>query len=512
MAASAVQPDEVTAETSIPRRARRLLIHAVLLGALADAALRNADGGLGWTIFIIGLACAAIIFAAQNGDRLTREQSVWLLLAVIPAMTVAWRHAEALQVANVLATLIALALFAMSAARAPAVSIFVARLRDVVHAFVYAARDAVAGAFALLFTEARLGSLIQASAIARRPALRAVLLTMPIVVVFTALLSRADPVFGSLFALPAVDVGRIMSHVVMAGVFAWLSAGLLRGALLGTATRPALPVNFPVRLGAIEITVSLGALAALFATFVGLQLRWLFGGAELVLATTGLTLAEYARRGFFELVMVAALVPPVILGTRAAAADQASVRRHSQLSLIVLVLIAAIVLSAMLRMRLYVTHFGLTTDRLYASALMIWIAFVLVAMSATVLRGRERRFAAMSVLSAFVTLLALNAANPEAIVARVNLSRSDASRAVDYSYLIRLNGDAAPVVAAALAGAEESREACNAALILRSRWLDRQRTRSNWGEMTGRERVLARLTPSDVQRLCGTAAVPAPDP
>ncbi len=43
-------------------------------------------------------------------------------------------------------------------------------------------------------------------------------------------------------------------------------------------------------------------------------MRYLFGGADLVQSSVGLTYSEYARRGFFELLAVAALVLPVILG------------------------------------------------------------------------------------------------------------------------------------------------------------------------------------------------------
>lgn len=504
--ASSAQWDETDLQPPATRTARQLLVQAVLLGALADGALRNAQGGLGWTIWIIGLAFAAVVIATQSGDRLKREQSAWLLLAVGCAAAVAWRDAESVQAANVLGTLAALAMFAMSAARAPAASILSARLRDVILAFVYAARDAIAGAPPLLLRETRLDSMIRASVLARSPVVRAAILTIPLLIVFTALLSRADPVFGSIFELPDIDLENLASHVFVAGVFAWLSAGWMRGALLGTAKRSALPNDVPLRLGLVEITTSLGALVALFATFVGLQLRWLFGGADVVLATTGLSLAEYARRGFFELVTVAALVLPVILGTRATVVDDVSLRRHRQLSHMLLVLLAAIMLSAMLRMQLYVTHFGLTTDRLYASVFMLWLAVVFASMTVTVLRGWGRPFATMTVLSGFVTLLALTAANPEVIVARVNLSRSTASRGVDYMYLARLDGDAAPIVAEALANADPSSDACVAAKALRRRWLVAKPTRSNWGAMTGRKAVLQRLTPLDIQRLCRTAA------
>ena len=62
----------------------------------------------------------------------------------------------------------------------------------------------------------------------------------------------------------------------------------------------------PLRLGAVEAATILLVVDALFAIFVTLQLAWLFGGRD-TLAMTGLTYAEYARRGFFDLVIVAVL-------------------------------------------------------------------------------------------------------------------------------------------------------------------------------------------------------------
>ncbi|MBK6459088.1 MAG: DUF4173 domain-containing protein [Gemmatimonadetes bacterium] len=265
----------------------------------------------------------------------------------------------------------------------------------------YTVRDLLVGAPTLVARDADLFTLPAARGGASWTAVRALLLTAPLAFVFTVLLSRADPVFASFFRLPTLDVAPIVPHLALLGVFAWLSAGWLRGAVLALSPRPTLPAHLPMRLGHAEVIASLGTVIALFALFVSLQLRWFFGGADVVLATTGLTVAEYARRGFFELVAVSALVIPLILGTRAAIDDARLVRRHRQLSLLLLVLLAAIIASAVLRMRLYVGYFGLTTDRLYATALMGWIAVVSVALALTVLRGRARPFAAIAVLSGF---------------------------------------------------------------------------------------------------------------
>lgn len=508
MAEGVAELDEADVRESNTRSARQIVFQAALLGVLADNVLRSGPGGLGWAIWIAGLVTATLLVVRYRGARLTREQGAWLALAAASAAAVAWRNAEELQAANVLATLVALSLFAMSYVGLPAPSILGARTRDVLAAGFFAAKDVLAGAPRLLFGEAEFGSAIRASAAARRPALRAVLLTVPLVVVFAALLSRADPVFGAIFRLPRVSLEDVFPHLVLGGVFAWLSAGWMRGSLLPTA-RVTPPDGLPLRLGIVEITTSLGALVGMFGVFVAIQLRWLFGGAEVVQATTGLSLAEYARRGFFELVVVAALVVPLILVTRAAISDEAAMRMHRRLSLTLLVLLGAIMASAVIRMRLYVDHFGLSTDRLYALVFMAWLALVLIALALTVLREWTRPFAAVAVLSGFAALLALNALNPEAIVARENLDRAGEPRGVDYAYLSRLSGDAAPAVARALAQASPSPSTCGSAKTLRRRWLTTDAYRSNLGSWRGREAVLTHLTPAQVLRLCGlTGALP----
>lgn len=482
--------------------ARYLLILALLLGVVADTALRLAPGGLGWLLWMLALAAAALHLAHRIERPLAREPVAWLGAAVACAAAFAWRDAEQLRLANLFGTLVAVALFAMTTAGLPATSVGTSRVRDVLAGGVFAVLDLIAGAPALLASDAKLHTLPAVRGGASWAALRALVLTVPLVLVFVVLLSRADPVFASLFALPALDAERLFTHLIIIGAFAWWSAGWMRGALLGPSWRAAPPHQLPLRLGMAEVSTSLGAVIVLFAVFVALQLRWLFGGAQVVLATTGLTVAEYARRGFFELVAVTLLVLPLILTTHALAADGVVARRHRQLSIGLVALLAAIIASAILRLRLYVEHFGLTTDRLYATVLVAWLAVILVALALTVLRGRSRPFAAATVLSGFATLLVLNAMNPEQVVARVNLGRPPGATGIDYAYLARLSGDAAPIVVRALVAEGPSPVACKAAQQMRARWLRNDDASSNLGAGRGRAAVLDALTESQVQRLC----------
>jgi hypothetical protein len=499
MATEALAFEQTDEQTTIGRTARQIILQAAMLGVLADNVLRHPGGGIAWTAWIVALVLVVYIVARRGHRRLTVAQQAWLTTAVVFAAGVAWRDSEDLQAYNTLASLAALSFAGMSLSGVPATSIWSARLRDVILGGIAFARDAAFGMFPLL-RQAEVGAALRSSAAARRPALRAALLTAPIVVVFSMLLSRADPVFGAIFQLPDFRFDDLVSHVIVAGFFAWTSAGFLRGALLERSTLPLQAIR-GLSIGTIEVTAALGSVAALFAVFVGLQMRWLFGGGDVVLATTGLSLAEYARRGFFELIGVAALVLPLVLGTRAMLDDDAALQRHRNLSLVLLGLLGAIMTSAALRMWLYVTNYGLSTDRLYALAFMVWLALVFVAMVPTVLRGWTRPFAALTVVSGFATLLALNAVNPEAVVARVNVGRSSA-RGVDYEYLARLSGDATSIVAPALASAEPSPSTCVAAKRLWEYWTRPGRSTSNLGAIRGRGAVSRHLTFRRVQELC----------
>ncbi|MBK8057123.1 MAG: hypothetical protein IPK33_04330 [Gemmatimonadetes bacterium] len=145
-----------------------------------------------------------------------------------------WRDAEELRVANVLGTLVALSMFAMSAAGLPAPSILAARLRDVIAAGAYTVRDLLVGAPTLVARDADLFTLPAARGGASWTAVRALLLTAPLAFVFTVLLSRADPVFASFFRLPTLDVAPDRPAPGSFRGLAWLSAGWLRGAVLAS--------------------------------------------------------------------------------------------------------------------------------------------------------------------------------------------------------------------------------------------------------------------------------------
>lgn len=306
---------------------------------------------------------------------------------------------------------------------------------------------------------------------------------------------------------------ELFGRLAVKGFCAWLAAGFLRSTLTGKPANPD-PVQRPatVALGAVEVGVVLGLLNALFLAFVLVQFRYFFGGTALVEASTTLTYAEYARRGFFELVWVSALVMPLLLlGHWMIPGEQPGlVRLFRWLAGALVAELFIIMASAAQRMLLYQSEFGLTELRLYATAFMGWLAILFVWFLATVLRGRRDRFAFGALVSGLAVLGILHFLNPDALVARVNLDRAVNGRAFDAMYAASLSADAVPVLVEALPHMPEQ-ERQQVLSRLREQWgrPDFDDWRSwNWGRARApeivRELLQCRSSPGlPPMRLCG---------
>jgi hypothetical protein len=276
---------------------------------------------------------------------------------------------------------------------------------------------------------------------------RGLMLAAPLLFLFGALFVAADSVFQDYLSSAIPNPGELALHVALILLFAWVSAGLLREYL----SRPE-PVDVDVKpwfaIGMTEVAIVLALLDLLFLAFVLVQLRYLFGGASLVVERTHLTYAEYARHGFFELVAVAALVLPLLL-----LADWLRRREPGRSDRIFKLLAGALILllfvvmaSALQRMRLYQREYGLTELRFYVTGVMLWLAVVFVWLGITVLRGRRELFYVGALVSGFAAILAVNVVNPDALIARTNLDR----QRLDVPYLMKLSDDATPTLVKAL--------------------------------------------------------------
>jgi hypothetical protein len=271
---------------------------------------------------------------------------------------------------------------------------------------------------------------------------RGALLGGPVMLVVGGLLAAADPIFRSWFDMPLV-----LQHLALVLLGAWATLGLIRAA---SAEEPAPALPAAPALGAVEATVVLGGLCVLYAAFVAAQFVALSGAGHRILVTGGLTYAQYARGGFFQLLACAAITLIVLLGVRALAGPaRAGLAVASGLTV---ALTTGVVILAILRLHLYEAQYGLTMLRLACLVTAVWIGVVFVLLGATLpRRGLPRRyFPAALIASALVFVAAWGAANPAAIVARTNLHRAERGRPLDVGQAVSLGPDAVPALLAGL--------------------------------------------------------------
>jgi hypothetical protein len=160
--------------------------------------------------------------------------------------------------------------------------------------------------------------------------------------------------------------------------------------------------------------------------------------------------ATYAREGFFQLVVAAG----VVLGTLIIAEwlldpnDTAGRRRYRAAGSVLLLLVTALLASSIVRIWLYVGEFGLSIDRAFACAVMVWVVVALVVFGGTTLRGRADRFAPTTLVATVAWVALLNIVNLEAIVVRVNIARAQRGELFDVAYHAKLSADALPALRA----------------------------------------------------------------
>lgn len=294
-----------------------------------------------------------------------------------------------------------------------------------------------------------------------------------------------------------VDFEAPFRHLLFILVGTWCAAGFLRALAPLPAVLPWLkvgPRGVTIGLGAIEVGIPLVLLDMLFACFIGFQLPYLFGGHGLVQDPGGPTYAEYARRGFFELVVVAALTLPLLLAADWLLRDRTWKERalFRLLAAIMVVLLLILLMSAFHRMILYLHSYGLTELRFYTTAFMIWLALLTLWFAMTALTGRRDRFAFGALVAGFVAIALLHVVNPDACIARTDLARAQIGNGPDMEYLTSLSADAIPTLVPVLfasTGDPSGRIRHTAALFLaRREQLTQPDWRTwNWGRTKAKE-------------------------
>ena len=436
-------PPPLTPEERVARSARDrvVLVAVVFVAALVDLWWRTPMAG---TAFFLAIAVSAALLFRLHLVA-SRAGRALVVAAVVPAAFVAVRASTWLVPLDIACALGMMAL-GVTFGRAD-------RFFD--QSFGAMVRRAAGAVFALGLAPKAFGATVRSASPVPGgrtqhlgAVVRGLVLVAPVLAIVGGMLASADAVFASMFDV-SIDGVDLATELVFFAAALWFAA-----ALFVHASRPKVmpSAGRVIRLGVVEACVVLSGLIVVYGLFAVARLLVAVRGADYVLSTTGLSYAEYARTGFFQLLWAGAITLVVLFGLRATVGPLSGRGRRAfaALSIVAVALTLVLVHAALLRLALYIDAFGLTMLRLSAVTLAWWIGamFVLTGVAlAGVGRGRSWLAGAV-VCSAAVTLAAMNVANPEALVVESNLARTTRTGEADVSYLAGLSDDAVPALVA----------------------------------------------------------------
>ena len=434
--------DKSPAEGAVKGQPRLLWATAAAVAGFGNWMLYDALPGINWVLWT-GAAVAGLLVSSRPRGHSPRSVLIMAGAPIVIAGGAAVTASPGLWALICLAIVFCLAMLMLLTAALPPRAIT---------AWFAATAPLVALRIAAVETMRRAA---EATQLIRSPRTRAwvrgLAITLPVLVGFALLLAGADPVFaawrdavGDLFAswefVPRLGF-FVALLVIVLGAYGYAS--------LAPGGAPMAEDKAPSRwLGSTERLMLFAGVAALLWLFLALQLGYLFGNLPRIPAS-GMTFAEYARRGFGELSIVASASAALIVVSERY--GNAGGREHT-VRLLTFAVIAAVLLllgSAFRRVWLYEAAYGFTTARLYAQVYMGAVAVGLVMLSLEVARdfegGRLFRRAAGAATILFIALIYWN---HEAWIANRNMERFESTGKLDVAYLTRgLSPDALPAIA-----------------------------------------------------------------
>lgn len=438
----------------------RLIQTAVALSFVADWLFYDKPLGISLLLFV-SLVVGGLWWNGRRENITPARRNLWLLLPLFFFASMAFlRTNSTLTTLNVLAVMSLLAYLAF---------FYAAGRVENMNLFGYALLPLRVFGRSATLTPAVVRPSINVARVRQNgrrnvfPVLRGLLLALPVLLIFTVLLTSADLIFADYVdEVLSLNIFDRIGEWLWRGTLILLLTGLLSGGLALALTRRANEEeqsglekslsSLPrlLSIGFIETSTILVLVNMLFTAFVAIQFTYLFGGATNV-TEAGYTFADYARRGFFELLTVAILTMLLILGLNwlTRRESKAQIRLFNGLGSVLIGLVLVMLVSAWRRMVLYEAAFGYTELRLLVYVCMAWLGLTLVWFWLT-LWLRPDRFAIGALVAVMGFVMTLNLINPDTFIARQNLDRYVATGDLDAVYLANLSDDAVPQLVRAL--------------------------------------------------------------
>ncbi|UQZ36227.1 DUF4173 domain-containing protein [Paenibacillus sp. PK3_47] len=279
----------------------------------------------------------------------------------------------------------------------------------------------------------------------------------PLLIIVVSLLSSADGVFNQMLnsipeLLDMVSFGEGFTRILWILVLGLGMFGFLWGFVDSKAYDWNVPVQkgdpvpepFTFNLDPVVMTTILTVINAVYVLFVCLQFTYLFSAWEGILPE-GSTYADYARSGFFELILVTGInFVILLLALYTLGAVKTGLQKGINILLYILVLCSMVMLySAFTRLALYEEAYGYTYIRFLVHAFMIFLGLLMVL---TAIRISRVKFplAQCYIVLGMLSYVLMNYIGMDSMIADKNIQRYEETGKLDAGYLTGLSWEAVP--------------------------------------------------------------------
>ena len=424
---------------------RDLALAGVLLGfcfLLWDALCWAAGLGLGEAIGLLALLPAALLYLRKRPGRLGGSGWLWAGLYALGSVSLALSGDGILKALTLPALSLLLLLVIYERLGLWTGAGLKSRLGDIFVSFSMSYGRLGAGIWALTHTGAEDSRRGRHS----RAVLAGLLCAVPVLLLVVPLLISSDAAFeGLVGALDWSVAGRGLLALGCGGFMALLLFTLLFSSDRGPARRtPGLGKG----LEPVAVSAFLGAISAAYVLYLLSQFAY-FTDAFRGLLPKDFTVAEYARRGFFEMCTIVAVnLALMVLALGAVRKEAGRVPGPVKgLSLFLCLFSLGLVATALSKMVLYMGSFGLTRLRVLTSVFMVYLAVVVLAVA---LRLYAKKLPVLRLAAALgmAVLIGLSLSNVDGIVARYNVDAWKSGRldSLDMETICWLGDGAVPTL------------------------------------------------------------------
>jgi len=286
-----------------------------------------------------------------------------------------------------------------------------------------------------------------------------ILISVPVLAIIIWLLSSADIVFKNLFV--NIPVSKIIKHfLVVISVFIYTVCFLwsLLKAFDEREKSTYERIKWKLFFDPVILLTILVLINVIYAVFSVIQFAYLFGGSSFVLPSS-YTYAEYARRGFFELVVVSIINFGILLfGIVFVKKENKKIFTAIRAFLTLLVVFTFVLLaSAFYRMLVYEQAYGFTYLRVFVQTFMIMLFFLSIVNIIYIWYSKIPIIKSYFIISLAVYII-MNFANVDVIIAKNNINRYYETGQIDMDYLKGLSYDAVPEMQKLLVSVKDSSE------------------------------------------------------